>query len=157
MDVGLDERKTEALVRILNTLLADEVTLYQKTRNYHWNVVGPHFHSLHELFEKQYTELAEIGDEAAEWTRMLGGKATGTLQEYGRMTRLQEQPGSYPPADEMLRNLTQDHQTIIKSLRDEIDRAAEELKAADVADFLTGVMEQHEKMAWMLRAHCEQP
>jgi starvation-inducible DNA-binding protein len=155
VDIGLEEQKRDRLVQTLNTLLADEVTLYQKTRNYHWNVVGPHFHSLHVFFEKQYDELAEIADEVAEWTRKLGGKAVGTMEEFGRLANVKEEPGQFPPADEMLRNLTRDHETIIKMLREVADRADQEFGAVDVADFFTGLLEQHEKMAWMLRAHCE--
>jgi starvation-inducible DNA-binding protein len=157
VDIGLDEKHRDGLVAMLNTLLADEVTLYQKTRNFHWNVYGPHFHSLHIFLEKQYEELDEMGDEVAEWTRKYGGRAQATLQEITRATRLPEHPGKYPPAMEMIAELLADHQRIIVELRKDVERADEEFDAQDAVDFFTGTMEAHEKMAWMLRAHLEGP
>lgn len=153
LNVGLDEDKRQAIVDTLNALLADEQVLYNKTRNYHWNVRGPHFSDLHKFFESQYTELAEAVDEVAESARQFGGFAAATLSEYIQTTRLKEQPGEYPDDETMIRNLVSDHEAIIRQLRKDIDRATDELGATDAADFLTGLLEDHDKMVWMLRSH----
>lgn len=153
LNVGLEPKSLKGIVETLNTLLADEHVLYVKTRNYHWNVTGPRFHSLHLFFEKQYEELAEIIDEIAENVRQFGGTAAGTMKEFLQSARLQEDPGNIPDEDTMIRNLTADHESIIRQLREDIETADEKLEADDAADFLTAVLEQHNKMAWMLRSH----
>src|SRR2546425_9442905 len=104
-NIGLTDPQRAGVIDILNTLLADEYLLYTKTRNYHWNVVGPQFNDLHKFFEAQYTELNEIVDDVAERARSLGGKAIGTLVEFLKHTRLKEHQGEYPEAREMLANL----------------------------------------------------
>jgi starvation-inducible DNA-binding protein len=157
VDVGLSGQNREAVGQILNALLADEHVLYVKTRKYHWNVVGPRFKSLHELFEEQYTALAAEIDEIAERARSLGVRAHGTMAEFTRHARLDEDPG-YPEATAMVANLAKDHETVIKQLRTDIDRCEDDYHDAGTADFLTGLMEKHEKTAWMLRAYLqEQP
>lgn len=152
LNVGLDDGKRAAIVETLNKLLADEHVLYVKTRNYHWNVTGARFHDLHIFFEKQYVEIAEIIDEVAENARQFGGYAIGTLREFIENSGIEEAPGNIPDADVMIVNLLQDHESIIRKLREDIDKAGDELQAQDAADFLTGVLEQHNKMAWMLRS-----
>lgn len=151
LNVGLSEENLEAIVESLNTLLADQVLLYQKTRNYHWNVVGPRFNDLHKFFEEQYTLLEAMIDETAENARQFGGTAVGTLAQILEISRLKE-PEQIPDENGMLRDLLNDHETIIRSLREDIEKADEELKAADAADQLTEQLEQHDKMAWMLRS-----
>ncbi|MDX2151271.1 MAG: DNA starvation/stationary phase protection protein [Bryobacteraceae bacterium] len=150
-NLGLDDQGLDSIVQMLNRLLADEFVIYAKARNYHWNVTGPMFHSLHEVFEKQYEEVDEIIDEAAERARMYGGRAIGSLAEFQRETRLREQPGELPEAERMIENLCSDHESLIRALKGDIARC-EELDDAMAADYLTGVAEQHQKMAWMLRA-----
>lgn len=152
LNVGLPEEHLEAIVESLNTLLADQILLYQKTRNYHWNVVGPRFNDLHKFFEEQYTLLAEMIDETAENARQFGGAAVGTLTQVLELSRLKEDPDNIPDEDGMLQNLLNDHETIIRSLREDIEKADEEYNAADAADQLTAQLEHHDKMAWMLRA-----
>lgn len=152
MNIGLEDEHREGIVDSLNTLLADQSLLYTKTRNYHWNVVGPRFNDLHKFFEAQYEELAEMIDETAEVARQFGGTAAGTLDEFIKLSRLREEPGTIPDENGMMQNLLDDHETIIRSLREDIEQADEEFKAADAADFLTGALEQHNKMAWMLRS-----
>ncbi|HUS08159.1 MAG TPA: DNA starvation/stationary phase protection protein [Bryobacteraceae bacterium] len=152
INIGLSEDQRAGIVASLNTLLADEFLLYTKTRNYHWNLRGPRFHDLHKFFENQYEQLAEIIDEVAENARQFGGYATGTMTEYLDQTRLKEEPRTVPPEDDMLRNLLTDHETVIKALRPDIEKAAEDYGAADASDFLTAILEQHNKMAWMLRS-----
>jgi starvation-inducible DNA-binding protein len=153
--IGLVDQAREGVVAILNTLLADEYVLYTKTRNYHWNVVGPQFNDLHKFFEAQYEALNDIVDEVAERARALGGNAVGTLTEFLKSTRLQEESGDYPEARRMLANLLADHEALIRHLRVDLETCAERYHDVGTNDFLTGLMEQHEKMAWMLRAFLE--
>ena len=157
LNVGLDDGKRTGIVDTLNVLLADEFLLYTKTRNYHWNVMGPRFHDLHLFFEKQYEQLDELMDEVAENARQFGGFASGTMAEYAQTSRLKESPGKRPVEDEMIANLLADHETIIRALRKDIEKADEKYEAADAADFLTRVLEEHNKMAWMLRACLARP
>lgn len=152
INVGLNEDQLCSIVELLNVLLADQHVLYTKTRNYHWNVVGPRFNDLHKFFEEQYTDLAEMIDETAEVARQFGGIAAGTMQEFIESSRLKEQPGRLPDENGMLSDLLSDHETLIRSLREDVDKVTDELKATDAADFLTGTMEKHNKMAWMLRS-----
>jgi starvation-inducible DNA-binding protein len=154
-NIGLLEEQREGVVAILNTLLADEYLLYTKTRNYHWNVVGPQFNDLHKFFEAQYNELNEIVDDVAERGRALGGHACGTMAEFLKSTRLQEESGVYPEARQMIANLLADHEAVIGHLRIDLETCVERYHDAGTNDFLTGLMEQHEKMAWMLRAFLE--
>ena len=151
--IGLSREQGEGVGTILNTLLSDEYILYTKTRNYHWNVVGPQFNDLHKFFEAQYGELNVIIDDVAERARAVGAQAVGTAAEFSRHTRLTEQPGRYPAARDMVANLLNDHEAIIRQLRIDLDICAQRYQDAGTSDFLTGVMEQHEKMAWMLRAY----
>jgi starvation-inducible DNA-binding protein len=151
-NIGLNNKHREGVVQILNRLLSDEYVVYTKTRNYHWNVVGPQFNDLHKFFEAQYNELNIIVDDVAERARSLGGPSFGTLKEFSQHTRLKEQPGEYPNAQKMLENLLADHEAIIRSLREDLVTVGEKYGDAGTNDFLTGLMEQHEKMAWMLRA-----
>ena len=154
--IGLPRNKITGVVTILNLVLADECLLYTKTRNCHWNVTGPTFQQLHELFEQQYDQLSEIIDEIAERVRMLGGQAMGTMGEFLQHTRLKEQPGKHPPsAARMIGQLLEDHEVIIRTLRGDLEACQMEYGDAGTADFLTGIMERHEKMAWMLRSHLE--
>ena len=122
------------------------------TRNYHWNVVGPQFNDLHTFFEAQYTALNTVVDDVAERARALDGNAIETLAEFVEHARLTEHPGQYPPAREMLANLLADHETVIRQLRVDLETSANTYQDAGTNDFLTGLMEQPEKMAWMLRA-----
>lgn len=154
-NIGLAGEQRQGVVDILNIVLADEYVLYTKTRNYHWNVLGPQFHDLHKFFEAQYTELAEVADDVAERARALGGPALGTLTEFLQHTRLKEQPDTYPGAKEMIANLLADHEAIIRTLRVDLETCGDRYQDIGTNDFLTGLMEKHEKMAWMLRACLE--
>lgn len=154
-DIGIPEEKKSAVVAILNDLLSDEYLLYTKTRNYHWNVVGPDFAELHKFFESQYEALDGIVDEVAERARMLGGRSLGTMTEFLKAARLKEFPKNYPDAKKMLKNLLEDHEELINLLRGDLAACAEKYGDAGTSDFLTGLMEQHEKMAWMLRSFLE--
>ena len=153
--IGLSEQVRERVIGILNTTLADEHALYVKTRNYHWNVTGPQFHSLHEVLEEFYQKIAPFADDVAERVRMMGGRALGTMAEFTQHMRLAEQPGDAPEARQMVVNLLADHEQIIRDLRKDIDVCDDELNDQGTADFLTGLMEQHEETAWMHWAFLE--
>jgi len=153
--IGLKDSARAAVVDILNATLADEALLYFKTRNYHWNVVGPDFSELHKFFEAQYEKLEDFMDDTAERARALGGHALGTLAELAKASRLKETPGRYPKAPAMVSDLLADHEALVQSLRKDLQTCQDKHGDAGTADFLTGLMEEHEKMAWMLRAYLE--
>jgi len=155
LNIGISESNRDAIVKILNAVLSDEYVLYTKTRNYHWNVVGPQFNDLHKFFEGQYEALNEIVDDVAERARSLGGKAYGTLVEFSQHTRLKEQPGKQAPALTMVGTLQGDHEAMVRTLRADLATVMEKHNDAGTSDFLTGLMEKHEKMAWMLRSFNE--
>jgi len=152
IDIAISQGDRQTVVDILNTLLSDEYVLYTKTRNYHWNVVGPQFNDLHKFFEAQYEELDDFVDEVAERIRQLGAPSPGTLAEFTKASRLKEHPGQHPAAKAMIAALLADHEAVIKTLRSDLTTAQDKLSDAGTCDFLTGLMEKHEKMAWMLRA-----
>ena len=155
-DLGLSHDATGAVVKILTTLLADENLLYMKLRKYHWNVIGPQFFQLHEAFEEQYDDLAEVIDETAERIRQYGELATGTLAEFAQDARLEEQPGVNPDARTMVANLVADHESMVRYLRSDID-TIDDHDDEGAEDFLIGLLQKHQKMAWMLRAMIEGP
>ncbi|WP_134087691.1 Dps family protein [Olivibacter sp. XZL3] len=152
IDIGISEDNRQTVANKLNHLLADEFILYTKTRKFHWNVKGIHFHDLHLFFESQYKELAEIMDGVAERIRKLGHYSLGTLQQFLSETDLLEHTDDGSSAEVMIEALLEDHETIIREIRRSIDPIQDDYKDAGTADFLTGLMEQHESMAWMLRA-----
>jgi starvation-inducible DNA-binding protein len=154
-NIGIADKDRASVVKILNTLLADEYVLYTKTRNYHWNVVGPQFNDLHKFFAEQYEAIDEVIDEVAERARTLGGHAVATLVELQEASRLKEHPGQYPAADDMLDTLLADHETTIRHVRADADAVGTKHHDAGTNDFLIALMEKHEKMAWMLRAFHE--
>jgi starvation-inducible DNA-binding protein len=153
IDIGLSKEARQGVIAILNSTLCDEYILYTKTRNYHWNVVGSDFSERHAFFKEQYEALDEIIDEIAERVRQLNGMSLGTLSEFVEHGRLKELPGDYPDDLKMISNLLSDHEEIIRSLRRDADRCEDEYHDMGTNDFLIGIMEKHEKMAWMLRAH----
>ena len=155
MNIGISEKNRGVVGGILNALLADEYVLYTKTRKYHWNVTGPHFSELHKFFESQYEIIDETIDEVAERARALGEAAFGTLAEFSEHTSLEEHAGKNPDADGMIEDLLEDHETVINNLRRDLKACAGKYADAGTSDFLTGLMEGHEKMAWMLRTFLE--
>lgn len=152
-EIGITEKNLQNSISLLSVVLSDEMTLYIKTRKFHWNVSGESFMELHKLFQAQYTELEEAIDEVAERIGKLGGKSIGTMKEFSELTKLKESPNKYPSQKEMLNELLGDHETVIVQLRKDIDISADENKDAGTADFLTGLMEQHETIAWTLRRY----
>jgi starvation-inducible DNA-binding protein len=152
-NIGIKPENLSAVSHLLNGILADEFLLYTKTRNAHWNVEGPDFHDKHKFFEAQYEQLDEIMDEVAERIRILGHYAQATLKDFLKLTRLTEQMREKNDSAGFIRELLADHETIIIAMRECIDRFANEFRDAGTSDFITGLMEEHEKMAWMLRSH----
>lgn len=151
--IGIPEKKLHASTDILTVVLADQVTLYTKTRKFHWNVCGESFMELHKLFEHQYSLLESFIDETAERISKLGSKTVGTMAEFAKLTTLKEHPNKYPSSKDMLKELLEDHETVIVSLRKQIEKCAEKNNDAGTADFLTGLMVQHETIAWTLRRY----
>jgi starvation-inducible DNA-binding protein len=153
IDIGIDEKQRAAIAAGLAKLLADSYTLYLKTHNYHWNVTGPMFNTLHLMFEQQYTELALAVDSIAERIRALGFPAPGTYKAYAKLTDVKEEDG-VPSAQDMIRNLVRGQETVVRSARAVfplVDEASDE----PTADLLTQRMQIHEKNAWMLRSLLE--
>ena len=150
-DIAMTGRNREAIASLLNSILADEVVLSAKTRSHHWNVVGPQFSDLHKFFDSQYILLSETADQVAERVRALGERPLGTLDEFLKNTSLKEAPGAVLKAAGMLSDLLADHETVIRNLRADI-ATCQKHDGMGMADFVTGLMEQHMKMAWMLRS-----
>ena len=153
INIGLSEKNLKNSAEQLSGVLANEMTLYIKTRKFHWNVSGESFMELHKLFEAQYTQLEESIDEIAERIGKLGHKTIGTMQEFSKLSTIKESPGKYASSKELLVELLKDHETVIVMLRTYVDEAGEKNKDAGTADFLTGLMEQHETIAWTLRRY----
>jgi len=152
-EIGISEANRNAVALQLSKLLADEFLLYTKTRNAHWNVEGADFHSMHIFFEAQYTQLAEVVDSVAERIRALGHYAPATLAEFLQLTHLTEKSDRENTSAGFIKDLLADHESIIIFLRENINPFAGKYEDAGTSDFITGLMEQHEKLAWMLRSH----
>ena len=150
-NIGLKESSRGKLLSILDAVLADEYLLYTKTRNFHWNIVGFHFSEMHKFFEAQYEALDGFVDDTAERSRALGGRALGSMKEFLAHARLKESINRSGKEEALLAELLRDHETLIRSLRADVDESAR-LGDAGTADFLTGLLEEHEKMAWMVRS-----
>ncbi len=151
--IGISEIHLQKSISLLSVILSDEMTLYIKTRKFHWNVAGESFMELHKLFEAQYTELETIIDEVAERTNKLGGKTIGTMNEFTLLSRIVEHPNKYPVQKAMISELLSDHETLIAELRKDIDVCTDDNHDAGTADLLTGILQQHETIAWILRRY----
>ena len=141
-----------AIAERLGAVLASTYTLYLKTQNFHWNVEGPRFISLHELFETQYTELAASVDDIAERMRALGSKAPGSFAEFGKLTKIDDAPTTPPSEQKMIDQLVADNETLSKLCSD-LRALADDLGDTGTGDILNGRIRAHDKAAWMLRAH----
>jgi starvation-inducible DNA-binding protein len=151
IDIGIAAADREKIAGGLSRLLADSYTLYLKTHNYHWNVTGPMFQTLHLMFEQQYTELALAVDLIAERIRALGQPAPGTYMAYAGLTRIPEDDDGVPAAEQMIRNLVRAHETVTRTAR-EVFPLADAAHDEPTADLLTQRMQVSEKTAWMLRS-----
>ncbi len=150
IDIGIDAQERKTIAAGLSRLLADSYTLYLKTHNYHWNVTGPQFSTLHAMFEQQYTELALAVDEIAERIRALGIAAPGSYREFVELAAVKEAAGG-ESAEEMIRELLTGQETVVRTARAAFP-AADEAADEPTADLLTQRMQVHEKNAWMLRS-----
>ncbi len=155
-NLGLKLEGRKAMAKLLNRVLADEFLLYTKTRNYHWNVTGPQFSELHKFLDEQYNALNQIVDDVAERVRGVGGRALGSLQGFLAATRLTEPDDSPRGHRDMLADLLNDHEALVRGIRLDLD-ACDEHGDEGTKNFLTDRMERHEKMAWMLRAFLAGP
>jgi len=156
VEIGIDRRSRAAVAQILSLILADNHVLYIKTRNFHWNLVGPRFHTLHEFFEKQYQQLEKSIDEIAERIRQVGGVAPGSMTEFIKLARLRENRGQEYHGDTALKILIDDHETIIRQLRKDIKSTEDPYNDIGTSDFLTDLIKVHEKTAWMLRSFVQE-
>ncbi len=154
-NIGLNDEARLEVGQILNLILADEFVLYATTRDYHWNVTGPEFRSLHQQFEEQYDQIAAWIDDVAERARAIGVGARGNFADLAKAARSSADPGIDLPAEHMLAELLALHEEMVVQLRTDSQACFENYKDAGTADFLTGLMEKHEKAAWMLRAQLE--
>ena len=150
IDIGIPEKKRKLIAKGLSRLLADTYTLYLKTHNYHWNVTGPMFNTLHLMFEQQYNELALAVDVIAERIRALGYPAPGSYKAYAKLTVIKEEEDT-PDAETMIRNLVSGQEAVVRTARD-VFPAADDAHDEPTADLLTQRMQVHEKNAWMLRS-----
>lgn len=153
INIGISEENREKIADALSRVLADSYVLYLKTHNYHWNVTGELFHSLHEQFEEQYTELADAIDEIAERIRALGYRAPGTFKEFNELTSIEEKQDE-PEAMEMVRRLAVGNEQLLRTARQALVPAKEAEDEATI-DLLTERLNVHSKTAWMLRSHLE--
>jgi starvation-inducible DNA-binding protein len=151
--IGITQKNTQAVSVELAKLLADEFLLYTKTRNAHWNVEGPDFHAMHLFFESQYEQLDEIMDGVAERIRTIGHYAPATLKSFLELTHLSEKMEGSNTSLYFIEELLGDHESIIEFIRGTITPFAEDYKDFGTSDYITGLMEKHETMAWMLRSH----
>lgn len=154
-NIGISAPNRAAVVKELNKLLADEFVLYTKTLRAHWNLEGHDFHTKHAFFEEHYNIIKGFVDSVAERIRKLGPYAPGTLKQFLGLTHLSEEHEGGNSSQDYMKLLLADHESIIIFVRDIIKPIEEEYNDAGTADFLTGLMKEHEKMAWMLRASIE--
>ncbi|PSB03123.1 Dps family protein [Merismopedia glauca] len=153
VDIGIEEQERQKIAQGLSRLLADTYTLYLKTHNFHWNVTGPMFRTLHLMFEQQYNELALAVDLIAERIRTLGFPAPGTYSDYAKLSSITETLG-VPKAEDMIRLLVEGQEAVVRTARS-VFPITEKVNDEPTADLLTQRMQVHEKTAWMLRSLLE--
>jgi starvation-inducible DNA-binding protein len=152
-NIGISDANRKIIAEQLSKLLADEFVLYTKTLNAHWNLEGPDFHSVHLYFEELYGQSQEYIDSVAERIRQLGHYAPATLNDFLKLTHLTEQLKGGNNSQDLIKNLLGDHEAVIEFIRANVKEFDEAHKDAGTNDFITSLMEKHEKTAWMLRAH----
>lgn len=152
-NIGISDKNRQSVADQLSIILADEFLLYSKTLNAHWNIEGHDFHSVHIFLETLYNKQQDIVDTVAEKIRALGHYVPAQLSKYLQLTHLSEKALDKNDSQSLFAELLQDHESIIIFLRENIKPIADKLKAEGISDYITGLMEYHEKTAWMLRAH----
>jgi starvation-inducible DNA-binding protein len=153
INIGIAPKQREQIATSLSKVLADTYTLYLKTHNFHWNVTGPMFQTLHLMFEQHYMELALAVDGVAERIRALGFPAPGTYRQFGTLSSIKEDDG-VPKAEDMIRRLVEGHETVARTARSAF-AVAEEANDQPTCDLMTQRLQIHEKTAWMLRSLLE--
>lgn len=148
-------KEKSGVAELLNALLADEFVLYVKTLNYHWNIRGMQFHSLHPFLEKIYQDQFSVVDDLAERVRTVGGTALGSMEDFVKFAHVREQQGFPPDPRAMFDNLVQDYDSILMSLRSAIDKMEEPFNDPGTCNLLESLLERQEKTAWMLRTHLD--
>lgn len=156
LNTGISASDSAGVAEALNKVLADEFVLYTKTLNFHWNIEGRDFHALHLFLDDQYHQLQIIIDSVAERIRKVGHFATGSMQEFLDAASLKEHSGNASVSEQMIAELAADHDAIIRNTRKLVDEFDQKYDDAGSSDFITGIMKEHEKMAWMLRASVPQ-
>ncbi|OFY24922.1 MAG: DNA starvation/stationary phase protection protein [Bacteroidetes bacterium GWF2_33_38] len=151
-NIGIPYQDLEEVATILNKLLADEYVLKTKIQNAHWNITGVSSFELHKFFESQYETIDHSIDEIAERIRSLGHFAIGSMRDFLAVTNMVEEKHDFANPAQIIQSLLNDHEIIIRVIRNEIIPIAEKYKDLGTADFVTSLMQKHEKMAWMLRA-----
>lgn len=153
LHIGITPKNLKKSASILATILSNEMTLYVKTRKFHWNISGNSFMELHKLFEDQYRILEANIDEVAERISQLGEKTIGTMKEFVENSTLKESPNEYPSQKQMLEELLGNHEQLATEFRAYIPVFENENNDIGSADFITGLLQEHEKMAWILRRY----
>ena len=151
--IGVPNSQLKESADILSVLLADEMVLYIKTRKFHWNVSGQSFMELHKLFQNEYEELEEIADLVAERINKLGSRTIGTMKEFLELTRIAETIDKYPEQKDLIRELLDNHESIAVFIRKDIEQLSDKSKDFGTIDFITGILEQHESISWVLRRY----
>jgi len=152
-NIGISDKNRQAIADQLSKILADEFLLYSKTLNAHWNIEGPDFHAAHLYLETLYNQQQGIVDAVAEKIRAIGHYAPGQLSKYLELTHLSEKSLDDNNSQTLFAELLEDHESIIIFLRENIKSMADKFMAEGISDYITGLMEYHEKTAWMLRSH----
>ncbi len=152
LNTGISNENSKKVADALNQVLADEFVLYTKTLKFHWNIEGRDFHALHLFLDDQYHQLQIIIDAVAERIRKVGHFSTGSMKEFLAAASLKEHPATGSVSEATIAELASDHDTLIRKMRVLIDEFDEKYDDAGSSDFITGIMKEHEKMAWMLRA-----
>ena len=155
INIGLTDIQRQGVIDLLNNDLADSYLLLVKTKKYHWDVVGPQFMTLHKLWQAHYEALTINVDAIAERIRTLGGYPVGTMEGFLKICSLKEDAGKIPTATGMVSQLLEDHEQVVRNLREHIEKCSDKFKDDGTADFLTALMEQHEQISWMLRSFVE--
>lgn len=152
-NIGITQEHLAEISQALGHILADEYVLYTKTFNAHWNIEGHDFHAMHAFFKSLYTEIANIIDMVAERMRMLGHYAPATMKQFLELTHLTEQSREKNDSAGFICELLRDHESIIIYIRSQLHHLDTQIKDQGTSDYLTGLVQYHEKIAWMLRAH----
>jgi len=152
-NIGISDKNRQIVAEQLSKILADEFVLYSKTLNAHWNIEGSDFHAVHLYLETLYTQQQEVIDTVAEKIRTLGHYVPAQLSKYLELTHLSEKAFKKNDSQTLFAELLADHESIIVFIRENITPIADKLRAEGISDYITGLMEQHEKTAWMRRSH----